>query len=90
MPTGPKGEKRPADVIARAVKVMRILTDAEPEDYGLESATAQELGRKGAQRLIAGGPSAMTSFPYKFQRSGFFHAALQQTSRHVPQGANHR
>ena len=25
MPTGPKGEKRPADAIARAVKVMRIL-----------------------------------------------------------------
>jgi hypothetical protein len=24
MPTGPKGEKRPADAIARAVKVMRI------------------------------------------------------------------
>ena len=26
MPTGPKGEKRPADVIGNAVKVMRIAT----------------------------------------------------------------
>jgi hypothetical protein len=26
MPTGPKGEKRPADAIGNAVKVMRILT----------------------------------------------------------------
>ncbi len=28
MPRGPKGEKRPADVIGNAVKVMRILTEA--------------------------------------------------------------
>jgi hypothetical protein len=34
MPAGPKGEKRPADVIGNAVKVMRILTSEEPEDYG--------------------------------------------------------
>jgi hypothetical protein len=30
MPTGPKGEKRPADVIGNAVKVMRIATGEEP------------------------------------------------------------
>jgi hypothetical protein len=29
MPTGPKGEKRPADVIGNAVKVMRIATGKE-------------------------------------------------------------
>ena len=34
MQTGPKGEKRPADVIGNAVKVMRIATREEPEDYG--------------------------------------------------------
>ena len=34
MPIGPKGEKRPADVIGNAVKVMRIATGEEPEDYG--------------------------------------------------------
>ena len=34
MPTGSKGERRPADAIARAVKVMRIFTGEEREDYG--------------------------------------------------------
>ena len=31
MPKGPKGQKRPADVIANAVKVMRIATGEEDE-----------------------------------------------------------
>jgi len=49
MPTGPKGEKRPADLIGNAVKVMRIATGEEsdtPTDDGKNKA-AQELGRKG-------------------------------------------
>lgn len=53
MPTGPKGEKRPADAIARAVKVMRIATGEEPEDYGnapAKNQAAQELGRKGGKK----------------------------------------
>ena len=49
MPTGPKGQKRPADVNARAVMIAKIATgeieDAEP-DSGKNKA-AQELGRKG-------------------------------------------
>lgn len=32
MPRGPKGEKRPADVIGNAVKVMRIAVGEETED----------------------------------------------------------
>ena len=32
MPRGPKGEKRRADVIGDAVKVMRIATGEETED----------------------------------------------------------
>jgi len=32
MPRGPRGEKRPADVIGNAVKVMRIATGEETED----------------------------------------------------------
>ncbi len=32
MPKGPRGEKRPADMIGAAVKVMRIATGQEPED----------------------------------------------------------
>jgi hypothetical protein len=44
MPTGPKGEKRPADVIGNAVKVMRIAT-GEEEDTTRDP--AKELHRKG-------------------------------------------
>jgi hypothetical protein len=47
MPTGPKGEKRPADVIGNAVKVMRIATGEEtealPSDDGKDPA-AKALG----------------------------------------------
>jgi hypothetical protein len=32
MPIGPKGEKRSADVIGNALKVMRIATCEEPSD----------------------------------------------------------
>lgn len=32
MPRGPRGEKRPADVIGNAVKVMRIATGEETDD----------------------------------------------------------
>lgn len=47
MPKGPRGEKRPADAIARAVMVARIATgEIEDEREGLSSAAA-ELGRKG-------------------------------------------
>lgn len=54
MPKGPKGEKRPADVIGAAVKVMRIATGEETED-GPETAddgkdkAAQSLGRRGGK-----------------------------------------
>jgi hypothetical protein len=33
MPTGPKGQKRPADVIGNAVRVMQIATGEEQEEY---------------------------------------------------------
>lgn len=49
MPKGPKGEKRPGDVIGAAVMVARIATgevDDETPDDGKNKA-AQELGRKG-------------------------------------------
>ncbi len=44
MPTGPKGEKRLADVIGNAVKVMRILT-GEEQDTARDP--AKEYHRKG-------------------------------------------
>ena len=51
MPKGPKGEKRPADVISNAVKVMKIATGEEAEDSaddGKDKA-AQSLGRRGGK-----------------------------------------
>ena len=50
MPKGPKGEKRPADVIGAAVKVMQIATGEieETTDDGKNKA-AVELGRKGGK-----------------------------------------
>ncbi len=50
MPKGPKGEKRPADVVGAAVKVMQIATGEieEKTDDGKNKA-AQELGRKGGK-----------------------------------------
>ena len=56
MPRGPKGERRPADVIGAAVKVMRIATGEEPEDYGPEDRkdpAAKALGRKGGEARAA-------------------------------------
>ena len=37
MPKGPKGEKRPADVIGNAVMVAKIATGEIDEDYGPEA-----------------------------------------------------
>ena len=51
MPKGPKGEKRPADPIANAVRVARIATGEEPEeltDDGKDAA-AVSLGRRGGK-----------------------------------------
>lgn len=48
MPRGPRGERRPADVIGNAVKVMRIATGEETEELAPLSAAA-ELGRKGGE-----------------------------------------
>lgn len=46
MPTGPKGERRPADVIGAAVKVARISIGEEEETIAPESAAAT-LGKLG-------------------------------------------
>ena len=56
MPTGPKGERRPADVIGNVVKVMRIATGEEtdplPADDGKDPA-AKALGKKGGAARAA-------------------------------------
>ena len=50
VPKGPKGEKRPADVVGNAVKIMRIAIGDEQElgavDDGKDPA-AKALGKKG-------------------------------------------
>jgi hypothetical protein len=55
MPRGPKGEKRPADVIGNAVKVMRIATGEETETLTGEgkNAAAVALGKKGGAARAA-------------------------------------
>jgi hypothetical protein len=51
MPRGPKGEKRPADVVSNAVKIARIATGEEEEDLTEDGkdAAAVSLGRKGGK-----------------------------------------
>jgi hypothetical protein len=49
MPRGPRGEKRPADVIGNAVKVMRIATGEETEELDSVRSAAAELGSRGGK-----------------------------------------
>jgi hypothetical protein len=50
MPKGPKGEKRPADVIGNAVKVMQIATGEIEEDLDDgKNKAAKELGKLGGK-----------------------------------------
>lgn len=56
MPRGPKGEKRPADVNARAVMIAKIATgeiDDVTTDDG-KNAAAVALGRMGGKARAAG------------------------------------
>ena len=55
MPRGPKGQKRPADVIGNAVKVMRIAT-GEDEDDAVDDGkhpAAKSLGALGGKARAA-------------------------------------
>ena len=52
MPTGPKGQKRPADVVSNAVRVMQIATGEAEEEFGPDDGkdkAAQSMGRKGGK-----------------------------------------
>jgi hypothetical protein len=53
MPKGPRGEKRPADVIGAAVKVMRIATGEEAEELDAVKSAAAELGARGGKARAA-------------------------------------
>lgn len=55
MPKGPRGEKRPADVIGNAVKIAQIATgeiEDEIEDDGKDPA-AKSLGQRGGKARAA-------------------------------------
>ncbi len=47
MPKGPRGEKRPADLIGAAVKVMRIATGEEQDKREATASAAAQLGKLG-------------------------------------------
>jgi hypothetical protein len=57
MPTGPKGEKRPADVIGNAVKVMRIATGEEQEILAPDDENAAKASARGNARATKLTPS---------------------------------
>ena len=49
MPKGPRGEKRPRDVVGAAVKVARILSHQIDEDIDPKKAAAAELASRGGK-----------------------------------------
>jgi hypothetical protein len=54
MPKGPKGQKRPADVVANAVKVMKIATGEEEEEFDTpetqgKDPAAVSMGKRGGK-----------------------------------------
>ena len=55
MPKGPQGQKRPADTVANAIRVAKILTGEIEEDMGDsgKDKAAQALGRKGGKARAA-------------------------------------
>jgi hypothetical protein len=63
MPRGPNGEKRPADVIGNAVKVMRMATGEEtdvlPDDGKVPAAEAlgARVGRARAKTMTSERPA---------------------------------
>ena len=71
MPRGPKGEKRPADVIGNAVHVMRIATGETEEN------TPEKQGKDYARRGGLKGGKARALKLTKEQRADIARAAAQ-------------
>lgn len=53
MSKGPRGEKRPADAIGRAIKIAQIATGEEEDERDELSSAAAEMGRKGGKARAA-------------------------------------
>ena len=52
MPKGPKGQRTPADVVSNAIRVARIATGEETENFPADDGkdkAAQSLGRRGGK-----------------------------------------
>jgi len=76
MPRGPRGEKRPADVIGNAVHVMRIAT-GEIQDNPLEP--GKEYARKGG---LIGGPKRAAKLSKKRRTEIASKAARVRWAKH--------
>lgn len=50
MPKGPRGEKRPADAIGRAVMVAKIATEEVEDERDSIKSAAAELGKLGGKK----------------------------------------
>lgn len=59
MPTGPKGQRRPADVIGNAVRIARIATGEECDDIIEEHAKNSAGGNARAKSLTSSEKSAI-------------------------------
>jgi hypothetical protein len=54
VPKGPRGEKRPADAIGRAILVAKIATgEIDEKTETLLASAAAEMGRKGGKKRAA-------------------------------------
>ena len=60
MPKGPKGQKRPADVIGNAVRVLEIATGQREEEFDDDDKdpATKALARRAARRVL---PSRLQS-----------------------------
>jgi hypothetical protein len=77
MPRGPKGEKRPADVIGNAVHVMRIATGEIEENPD----TGKDYARKGG---LIGGKARAKALSPKRRKEIAQKAAQKRWSKKTP------
>jgi hypothetical protein len=60
MPTGPRGERRPADVIGAAVMVAKLAPDEIVEDFNRKSGRARSGAKVRAEHLSSPRRSEIT------------------------------
>ena len=87
MPKGPRGEKRPADAIGRAVMIAKIATgEVEDEREGVASAAAQLGSRGGKKRAENMAPERRVEIARKAARTRW--AASSDDERQTSQKSN--